>query len=122
MRWVRFDAGDGPRMGQFDGDVVLPVAADRMQDVIAGRGTEPEGSKLRVADVRLLAPVTPSKVLAVGTPSGVGYFREPQLFLSPGDTVEVEIGDFGVLSNPVGEPYRRAATALFTEELAQGGR
>jgi 5-carboxymethyl-2-hydroxymuconate isomerase len=61
-------------------------------------------------------------VLLTGTPSGVGYFREPQLFLSPGDTVEVEIWDLGDLSNPVGEPYARAATALFTEELAQGGR
>jgi 2-keto-4-pentenoate hydratase/2-oxohepta-3-ene-1,7-dioic acid hydratase in catechol pathway len=287
MRWVRFDAGDAPRIGRLDGDVVLPVAADRIQDVIAGRGLKPEGSELPVADLRLIAPVSPGKVLAVGqnyldhvreqggepprmpllfpkfptsvigpgeeirwtaglteqvdyeaelavvigrratrvgvetamehvfgytgandvsardlqfgdgqwtrgkgldrflplgpavvevdevpdpqelaircrvngepvqeastremvfsvaeliafvseaitlepgdvlltgTPSGVGYFREPQLFLSPGDTVEVEIGDFGVLSNPVGEPYARAATALFTEELAQGGR
>jgi 5-carboxymethyl-2-hydroxymuconate isomerase len=289
MRWVRFDAGDGdgPRIGRLDGDVVLPVAADRLQDVIAGRGAEPEGSTLPVTSVRLLAPVMPSKVLAVGqnyldhireqgveppgtplllskfptsvigpgeeirwtagiteqvdyeaelavvigrraarvgvdtamdhvfgytgandvsardlqfgdgqwtrgkgldrflplgpavveaaevpdsqdvaircrvngevvqdastremvfsvaeliafaseaitlepgdllltgTPKGVGYFREPQLFLTQGDTVEVEIGDFGVLSNPVGEPYPRAATALFSGELSKGGR
>jgi 5-carboxymethyl-2-hydroxymuconate isomerase len=287
MRWVRFDAGDGPRIGRLEDDVVVPVAAERIQDVIAGRGTEPEGSKLPVTEVRLLAPVTPSKVLAVGqnyldhvreqgievpgmpvlfakfptsvigpgeeirwtaglteqvdyeaelaviigrratrvgvatamehvfgytgandvsardlqfgdgqwtrgkgldrflplgpvivearelsdprdvtirchvngelvqdastremvfsvaeiiafaseaitlepgdvlltgTPKGVGYFREPQLFLSPGDIVEVEIGDFGVLSNPVGEPYPRAAAAVATGALARGGR
>jgi 2-keto-4-pentenoate hydratase/2-oxohepta-3-ene-1,7-dioic acid hydratase in catechol pathway len=287
MRWVRFDAGAGPRMGRIDGDVVRPVAADRIEDVIAGRGTASDGSELPVAEVRLLAPVTPGKVLAVGqnyldhireqgveppgmpvlfpkfptsvigpgeeirwtaglteqvdyeaelavvigrratrvgvetamehvfgytgandvsardlqfgdgqwtrgkgldrflplgpavveagevpdpgdvavrcrvngdpvqdsstremvfsvaeiiafvsegitlepgdvlltgTPNGVGYFREPQLFLSPGDTVDVEIGDFGVLSNPVGEPYPRAATVLLTRALSQGGR
>jgi 2-keto-4-pentenoate hydratase/2-oxohepta-3-ene-1,7-dioic acid hydratase in catechol pathway len=287
MRWVRFDAGDGPRIGRLDGDVVLPVAAERLQDVIAGRGTEPQSAQLPVTDVRLLAPVMPSKVLAVGqnyldhireqgidppgmpllfpkfptsvigpgeeirwtagiteqvdyeaelavvigrratrvgvdtamdhvfgytgandvsardlqfgdgqwtrgkgldrflplgpvvveaaevpdpqdvaircrvngelvqdastremvfsvaeliafaseaitlepgdllltgTPKGVGYFREPQLFLTPGDSVEVEIGDFGVLSNPVGEPYPRAATALSSRELSKGGR
>jgi 2-keto-4-pentenoate hydratase/2-oxohepta-3-ene-1,7-dioic acid hydratase in catechol pathway len=50
-------------------------------------------------------------VLLTGTPNGVGYFREPQLFLQPGDTVEVEVGDFGVLSNPVGAPYPRATPA-----------
>jgi 5-carboxymethyl-2-hydroxymuconate isomerase len=287
MRWVRFDAGGGPRIGRLDGHAVLPVAADRIQDVIAGHGIEPEGSRLAVKDVRLLAPVTPSKVLAVGqnyldhireqgveppalpvlfakfptsvigpgeeirwtaglteqvdyeaelavvigrratrvgtdtamahvfgytgandvsardlqfadgqwtrgkgldrflplgpvvveadevpdpsdvaircrvngelvqdastremvfsiaeiiafaseaitlepgdvlltgTPKGVGYFREPQLFLAPGDTVEVEIGDFGVLSNPVGEPYPRAATALPAPALSKGAR
>jgi 5-carboxymethyl-2-hydroxymuconate isomerase len=274
-------------MGRLDGDVVLPVAAERLQDVIAGRGTEPQSAQLSVTDVRLLAPVMPSKVLAVGqnyldhireqgieppgmpllfakfptsvigpgeeirwtagiteqvdyeaelavvigrratrvgvdtamdhvfgytggndvsardlqfgdgqwtrgkgldrflplgpviveaaevpdpqdvaircrvngesvqdastremvfsvaqliafaseaitlepgdllltgTPKGVGYFREPQLFLTPGDSVEVEIGDFGVLSNPVGEPYPRAATALSGRELSKGGR
>src|SRR4051794_4276855 len=287
MRWVRYDAGAGPRIGRLDGDVVSPVAAERIEDVIAGRGSEPAGSKLPVTNVRLLAPVTPGKVIAVGqnyldhireqgveppgmpvlfpkfpssvigpgeeirwtaglteqvdyeaelavvigrratrvgvdtamqhvfgytgandisardlqfgdgqwtrgkgldrflplgpvvveagevadpgdvaircrvngdpvqdsttremvfsvaeiiafvsegitlepddvvltgTPNGVGYFREPQLFLSPGDTVDVEIGDFGVLSNPVGEPYPRTATALFAGELSQGGR
>jgi 2-keto-4-pentenoate hydratase/2-oxohepta-3-ene-1,7-dioic acid hydratase in catechol pathway len=37
-------------------------------------------------------------------PDGVGYFRQPQLFLAPGDEVEVEIGDFGVLANPVAAP------------------
>jgi 5-carboxymethyl-2-hydroxymuconate isomerase len=64
----------------------------------------------------------PGDLLLTGTPKGVGYFREPQLFLTPGDIVEVEIGDFGVLSNPVGEPYPRAATALFSGELSKGGR
>jgi 2-keto-4-pentenoate hydratase/2-oxohepta-3-ene-1,7-dioic acid hydratase in catechol pathway len=46
----------------------------------------------------------PGDVILTGTPDGVGYFCEPQLFLAPGDEVEVEIGDFGVLANPVGAP------------------
>jgi 2-keto-4-pentenoate hydratase/2-oxohepta-3-ene-1,7-dioic acid hydratase in catechol pathway len=276
MRWVRFDSGDGPRMGQLDGAVVRPVAADDVEDIIGRHGVEPVGRELRVTDVRLLAPVVPGKVLAIGqnyldhireqgidppetpvlfpkfptsvigpgeeirwtaglteqvdyeaelavvigrrasrvgvedalryvfgytgsndvsardlqfgdgqwtrgkgldrflplgpaiveidevpdpqdvavrcrvngdlmqdastremvfsvaeliafvsegitlepgdviltgTPKGVGYFRDPQLFLAPGDIVDVEIGDFGVLSNPVGEPYPRAVSA-----------
>jgi 2-keto-4-pentenoate hydratase/2-oxohepta-3-ene-1,7-dioic acid hydratase in catechol pathway len=267
MRWVRFDAGDGPRVGHLHDDEIQPVAAERLQDVIAGRGREAVGDRVPAAG--LLAPLTPGKILAVGqnyldhireqgaeppglpvlfpkfpssvigpgeeifwtdglteqvdyeaelavvigrratrvaesealehvfgytgandvtardlqfgdgqwtrgkgldrflplgpvvveaaevpdpqdvdvrcrvngatvqssstremvfsvaqliafisdaitlepgdviltgTPDGVGYFREPQLFLAPGDEVEVEIGDFGVLANPVGAP------------------
>lgn len=45
-------------------------------------------------------------VIATGTPAGVGYRREPQLFLKSGDTVAVEIGDLPMLSNPV-VPARR---------------
>jgi 2-keto-4-pentenoate hydratase/2-oxohepta-3-ene-1,7-dioic acid hydratase in catechol pathway len=269
MRWVRFDLGDGPRVGRLDGDQIQPVAAERLQDVIERRGDAPAGASLPAAACTLLAPLTPGKILAVGqnyldhireqgaeppglpvlfpkfpssvigpgeeifwtdglteqvdyeaelavvigrratrvtesealahvfgytgandvtardlqfgdgqwtrgkgldrflplgpvvveaaevpdpqdvavrcrvngetvqssstremvfsvaqiiafisdaitlepgdviltgTPDGVGYFREPQLFLAPGDDVEVEIGDFGVLANPVGAP------------------
>jgi 2-keto-4-pentenoate hydratase/2-oxohepta-3-ene-1,7-dioic acid hydratase in catechol pathway len=44
----------------------------------------------------------PGDVVLTGTPHGVGNFRTPQVFLKPGDVVEVEVGDLGVLSNPVG--------------------
>lgn len=40
-------------------------------------------------------------VLVMGTPSGVGQSRQPQLWLKPGDRFEVEIERIGVLSNPV---------------------
>jgi 2-keto-4-pentenoate hydratase/2-oxohepta-3-ene-1,7-dioic acid hydratase in catechol pathway len=43
----------------------------------------------------------PGDIIATGTPSGVGFKREPALFLKPGDVVEVEISSIGVLSNPV---------------------
>ena len=43
----------------------------------------------------------PGDVLATGTPSGVGAYREPRLWLKPGDVVEVEIEGIGVLRNPV---------------------
>jgi len=45
----------------------------------------------------------PGDVILTGTPHGVGYFRDPQVFLKPGDRVEVEVGDFGVLSSLVGD-------------------
>jgi len=43
----------------------------------------------------------PGDIISTGTPGGVGVFRDPQVFLQPGDTVEVEIEGIGTLSNPV---------------------
>ncbi len=43
----------------------------------------------------------PGTVIFTGTPEGVGMAREPQVFLQPGDTINVEIEGIGVLSNPV---------------------
>ena len=38
-------------------------------------------------------------LIATGTPAGVGFTREPPLFLKGGDEVEVEIGGVGLLRN-----------------------
>ncbi|MGY1592101.1 fumarylacetoacetate hydrolase family protein [Geodermatophilus sp. SYSU D00708] len=51
----------------------------------------------------------PGDLLATGTPSGVGYARDPQWLLQPGDVVEVEVERLGVLRNPVvGNESRKA--------------
>ncbi len=43
----------------------------------------------------------PGTVVMTGTPSGVGYGRDPRIYLRAGDTLEVEIEGIGVLRNPV---------------------
>ena len=43
----------------------------------------------------------PGDLIATGTPAGVGYARNPPLWMKPGDTVEVEIEGIGILSNPI---------------------
>jgi len=43
----------------------------------------------------------PGDIISTGTPGGVGVFRNPKVFLKPGDTVTVEIEGIGKLSNPV---------------------
>jgi len=43
----------------------------------------------------------PGDVIATGTPAGIGWARNPKLFMKPGDVVEVEIEQIGVLRNPV---------------------
>lgn len=40
-------------------------------------------------------------VIATGTPPGVGFARQPPIFMRDGDTVEVEIEGLGILSNPI---------------------
>ena len=48
----------------------------------------------------------PGDVVSTGTPSGIGYFRKPQVFLKPGDKCELEISGIGKLVNPiVAAPY-----------------
>jgi 2-keto-4-pentenoate hydratase/2-oxohepta-3-ene-1,7-dioic acid hydratase in catechol pathway len=43
----------------------------------------------------------PGDVIATGTPSGVGYRRQPPVFMRPGDVVEVEISGIGILRSHV---------------------
>jgi len=43
----------------------------------------------------------PGDVIATGTPAGVGVFRDPPVFLEPGDRVRVEIEGIGAVENPI---------------------
>ncbi|XP_038641094.1 fumarylacetoacetate hydrolase domain-containing protein 2A isoform X2 [Scyliorhinus canicula] len=43
----------------------------------------------------------PGDVFLTGTPSGVGVFRKPPIFLKHGDTVECEIDEIGTLRNVI---------------------
>ena len=54
-----------------------------------------------IAYISTMTELRPGDVIVTGTPSGVGLARSPQLWMKPGDTVEVEISKIGVLSNPI---------------------
>jgi 2,4-diketo-3-deoxy-L-fuconate hydrolase len=43
----------------------------------------------------------PGDIVTTGTPAGVGVFRNPQVFLKPGDHVVLEADGIGRLENPV---------------------
>ena len=43
----------------------------------------------------------PGDLIATGTPAGVGVFRDPPVFLEPGDRVRCEIEGIGRVENPV---------------------
>ena len=52
----------------------------------------------------------PGDVIVTGTPSGVGVFRDPQIFLEPGDLVTVEVDGIGRLTNPITDVEGNAPT------------
>jgi 2-keto-4-pentenoate hydratase/2-oxohepta-3-ene-1,7-dioic acid hydratase in catechol pathway len=43
----------------------------------------------------------PGDIIATGTPSGVGVFRDPPVFLEPGDRARCEIDGIGSVENPI---------------------
>jgi len=47
--------------------------------------------------------LNPGDVIITGTTGGVGAFRQPPLWMKPGDVVEVDISDIGVLRNTIAE-------------------
>ena len=55
-----------------------------------------------LAYISRTSTLMPGDVLSTGTPGGVGVFRDPPVFLKPGDLVEVEIEKLGRLKNRVG--------------------
>lgn len=42
----------------------------------------------------------PGDIILTGTPGGVGFRRDPQVFLQDGDVVEVEVAGVGAIRNP----------------------
>ncbi|NJP07446.1 MAG: fumarylacetoacetate hydrolase family protein [Chloroflexaceae bacterium] len=46
----------------------------------------------------------PGDIVATGTPDGVGMAMDPPEYLQPGDTIEAEIEQIGVLRNTIGTP------------------
>lgn len=48
-----------------------------------------------------LMTLEPGDLILTGTPHGVGFARNPAIFLVDGDVVEVEVEGVGVVCNPV---------------------
>ena len=55
----------------------------------------------QIAYLSTVCELRPGDVVVTGTPGGVGTRLNPQVFLTGGDVVEVEVEGVGLLSNPV---------------------
>lgn len=54
-----------------------------------------------LADISEVMTLVPGDIVSTGTPPGVGAARKPPRFLRAGETVNIEIENLGVLSNPI---------------------
>jgi 2-keto-4-pentenoate hydratase/2-oxohepta-3-ene-1,7-dioic acid hydratase in catechol pathway len=55
-----------------------------------------------ISDLSRSFTLLPGTVILTGTPEGVGFTRQPPVFLREGDTITIEIEGIGSLSNKVG--------------------
>jgi 2-keto-4-pentenoate hydratase/2-oxohepta-3-ene-1,7-dioic acid hydratase in catechol pathway len=51
--------------------------------------------------VSAIVTLEPGDIVTTGTPAGVGAFRDPPVWLKPGDEITVEVDRIGRLTNPV---------------------
>jgi len=123
-RQEQFADGQWTRAKSFDtfcpvGPDVAPVASVPDPDKLAirclvnGEALQDSSTSEMVFGVRQIlvhasrgTTLEPGDLIATGTPAGVGFTRDPPIFLGQGDEVTVEIEGVGALTNPV-----RAASA-----------
>lgn len=110
----QFTAGKNfPASGAFGpylvtADEIPDPAALRLETRLNGQvmqGAPTGDMRFGVADLVAYAStftrLEPGDVIATGTPSGVGFARQPPVWLRAGDVLEVEISGLGLLRNPV---------------------
>jgi len=54
-----------------------------------------------IAYISQFTRLLPGDIIATGTPDGVGFLRDPKIWLAPGDVMEVDIPGVGMLRNNV---------------------
>jgi 2-keto-4-pentenoate hydratase/2-oxohepta-3-ene-1,7-dioic acid hydratase in catechol pathway len=80
----------------------------RVSTTLNGRTMQDSSTaEMLFSPAKLLAFVTdlitlePGDMVTTGSPAGVGTFRDPPVYLQPGDSVTVSIDRIGDLTNPV---------------------
>jgi 2-keto-4-pentenoate hydratase/2-oxohepta-3-ene-1,7-dioic acid hydratase in catechol pathway len=54
-----------------------------------------------IAYVSQAITLEPGDLIITGTPAGVGAFRDPPVWMKPGDEITIEIEGVGSITNPV---------------------
>jgi 2-keto-4-pentenoate hydratase/2-oxohepta-3-ene-1,7-dioic acid hydratase in catechol pathway len=54
-----------------------------------------------IAELSLGLTLEPGDIIATGTPPGVGFARKPAEYMRPGDVMETEIAEIGILRNVI---------------------
>jgi len=91
--WIEtdIDPDDEPIVSRLNGQV---MQQSNTSDMIFG-------CRRLISFLSQVMTLSPGTVIMTGTPEGVGFARQPPVFLKPGDTIEIEIEGIGVLRNRV---------------------
>lgn len=89
-------------------DDISDVQALTVQSRLNGVIKQDSSTKNQIFDVTTVIsvisqviPLDPGTIISTGTPSGVGYTRDPPEYLVPGDLIECEVSEVGVIANRV---------------------
>lgn len=78
-------------ISRLNGEVMQKATTDMMIHSI----------ERQIAYTSTVAPLQPGDVIVTGTPGGVGARRDPQVWMKPGDVIEIEVDRVGVLRNRI---------------------
>jgi 2-keto-4-pentenoate hydratase/2-oxohepta-3-ene-1,7-dioic acid hydratase in catechol pathway len=89
-------------------DLPAGAAGLRIESLLNGKVMQSDDTSNMIVTVQqalvLLSEVMtlePGDIIAMGTPSGVGYARKPPVFMQEGDQIEISISGIGVLTNQI---------------------
>lgn len=102
-----------PGTGAFGPFLVTPdevgeLAGKKIQTRLNGKAEQSStldmmiyGPSKLIEYFSVFTQLSPGDVIVSGTPGGVGWVRQPPLWMKAGDIVEVEIDGVGLLRNPI---------------------
>jgi 2-keto-4-pentenoate hydratase/2-oxohepta-3-ene-1,7-dioic acid hydratase in catechol pathway len=81
----------------------LPIRAILNGEVMQDSNTSNQifGVREVISFVSQAITLEPGDLIITGTPAGVGAFRDPKVWLKPGDEITIEIDGLGSITNPV---------------------
>jgi 2-keto-4-pentenoate hydratase/2-oxohepta-3-ene-1,7-dioic acid hydratase in catechol pathway len=109
-QWVRgksldtfLPVGDLVPASEVPDPQALPIRAILNGEVLQDSNTSNMifGVAEIVSFVSQAITLEPGDLIITGTPAGVGAFRDPQIWLKPGDEITIEIEGLGSITNPV---------------------
>ena len=89
--------------GEVPDPQALPIRAILNGQVMQNSNTSNQifGVREVVAFVSQAITLEPGDLIITGTPAGVGAFRDPKVWLKPGDEITIEVDGVGSITNPV---------------------
>ena len=76
---------------RLNGQVMQDATTDLMMFPVADQ----------IAHISTFVTLEPGDVIVTGTPGGVGFRRDPKVYMKAGDVVEIDLEGVGILRNPV---------------------